>query len=258
MMSSRVALIMGVANQRSIAWSCTQAFLDKGWQVVLTYQNEAIQAKVETLISKSNLNNQIIGGFTCDVSSQVEQVPQRLSDMLQDRPLNSVVHSLAYAPNLKSTPLLNASLDDYTTAHEISAYSLISIAAAVQPILEHGDSSITALSYLGAVRAVPGYNVMGPAKASLEAIVRGLALEMGPATRVNAVSAGPIATVAAKGGLSNFSNMQQEMEARAPLGNVSAKQVASTVTFLATEGSGISGQTIYVDGGYSIVGGPAM
>jgi enoyl-[acyl-carrier protein] reductase I len=231
--------------------------MEKGWQVVLTYQNEAIQSKVESLISKTNGNNQILGGFTCDVSSQVEEMPQRLADILQERPLHSVIHSLAHAPNLKSTPLLRASLEDYTKAHEISAYSLISVATATQPLLDDGDSSITALSYLGAVRAIPGYNVMGPAKASLEAIVRGLALEMGPATRVNAVSAGPIATISAKGGISNFAKMQQEMKCRAPLGNVTADQVASTVSFLATEGTGITGQTIYVDGGYSITGGPA-
>jgi enoyl-[acyl-carrier protein] reductase I len=164
---------------------------------------------------------------------------------------------LAHAPNLKTTPLLQTSLEAYTEAHEISAYSLISIAQATQPLLDTSSSSITTLSYLGAVRAIPGYHVMGPAKASLEAIVRGLAVELAPTnTRVNAVSAGPIATLAAKGGIANFERMQEEMRLRAPLGTVTAEQVASTVTFLATQGTGITGQTIYVDGGYSIVGGP--
>eukprot|EP00980_Cylindrotheca_fusiformis_P011185 scaffold2563_cov124-Cylindrotheca_fusiformis.AAC.16 len=247
---------MGVSNHRSIAWSCTKALLVKDWDVILTYQNEAIQSKVEHLIAKSGHSNQIIGAFTCDVSSEMEELPQRLSDLLQNRQLNSVVHSLAHAPNLKSTPLLSVSLDDFTKAHEVSAYSLISVASATQSILKPEDSSITSLSYLGAVRAIPGYNVMGPAKASLEAIVRGLALEMGPTTRVNAVSAGPIATLSAKGGISNFSKMQQEMENRAPLGNVTVEDVASTVAFLATQGRGITGQTIYVDGGYSAIAGP--
>jgi enoyl-[acyl-carrier protein] reductase I len=120
------------------------------------------------------------------------------------------------------------------------------------------SSSITALSYLGAVRAIAGYNVMGPAKASLESIVRGLAVEMAPTnTRVNAVSAGPIATLSAKGGIAHFETIREEMRQRAPLGNVTAEQVASTVRFLASEdASGITGQTIYVDGGYSMVGGP--
>jgi enoyl-[acyl-carrier protein] reductase I len=263
--ATKVALIMGVSNQRSIAWSCTQSFLDRGWQVILSYQNPSIQAKVESMVFKNkNKSDQVLGGFACDVTctSQVEEeMPQRLADILQDRPLYSVVHSLAHAPNLKTTSLLKASIKDYSEAHEISAYSLISVARATQPIFESNDNigsnSITALSYLGAVRAIPGYNVMGPAKASLEAIVRGLAAEMAPSTRVNAVSAGPIATISAKGGIANFSNIQSYIKQKAPLGNVTAEQVASAIQFLACEGTGITGQTLYVDGGYSIVGGPS-
>lgn len=229
--SPRVALIMGVSNHRSIAWSCTQKFLNQGWQVILTFQNPAIQSKVESLLAKNNIdNNQVLGGFICDVASsqQVHEMPQRLADLLQDRSLESVVHSIANAPNLK-TPLLKTTKEDYSKAHEISAYSLISVARATQPLLFEG--SITALSYLGATRAIPGYHVMGPAKASLEAIVRGLALEMAPNTRVNAVSSGPIATISAKGGIANFANMQNYMKQKAPLGNVTADQVASAVHF---------------------------
>lgn len=263
MTSPKVALIMGVCNKRSIAWSCTQAFLDKGWDVILTYQNKTIQSKVEKYETTGN-EGQILGGFTCDVGTDdVLDMPQRLADILKERKVSSVLHSIAHAPDLKTTPLIGTSKESYLKAHEISAYSLISIARVTQPLLEtrNGTSNVTALSYLGATRAVPGYNIMGSAKASLEAIVRGLALEMASTSdkkiRVNAVSAGPIATISSKGGISNFSKMQQEMYDRAPLGNITPEQVASTVYFLATGGSsGITGQTLYVDGGYSIVAGP--
>jgi enoyl-[acyl-carrier protein] reductase I len=265
--SKKVALVMGVANQRSIAWSCVQSFVNDGWQVIVTYQNDKTKRRVQPLLDQQG--NNVLGGISCDVTEMNQNsdlFSQQLADLLEDRKLQSVVHSLAHAPNLKTTPLLQTSLEAYTEAHEISAHSLISIAQATQPFLldtsssgnsNSGSSSITTLSYLGAVRAIPGYHVMGPAKASLEAIVRGLAVELAPQnTRVNAVSAGPIATLAAKGGIAQFERMQEEMRLRAPLGQVTAEQVASTVTFLATQGTGITGQTIYVDGGYSIVGGP--
>jgi enoyl-[acyl-carrier protein] reductase I len=258
-MSNKVALVMGVANQRSIAWNCVQSFLNQpGWDVILTFQSDKMKSRVEPLINHPN----VLDGFVCDVTSRddMDDFSQRLTQVLgTQRKLQAVVHSLAHAPNLKTTPLLETSLESYTQAHAISAYSLISIAKATQPLLDTTTAnSITALSYLGAVRAVAGYNVMGPAKASLESIVRGLAVEMAPTnTRVNAVSAGPIATLSAKGGIAHFETIREEMRQRAPLGNVTAEQVASTVRFLASEeASGITGQTIYVDGGYSIVGGP--
>lgn len=229
---------------------------------MVTYQNDSIQSKVESLVTKETATreeNNILGGFICDVSSQSsveEHLPLQLADLLQDRPLDAVVHSLAHAPNLK-TPLLQTSMEYFAKAHEISSYSLISVARATQPFLCNTSSSITALSYLGAVRAIPGYHSMGPAKASLEAVVRGLAVEMAPTTRVNAVSAGPIATLSSKGGIANFGSMLEEVRQRAPLGTVTPEQVGSTVQFLASdEATGITGQTIYVDGGYSIVGGP--
>ena len=262
MTNQKVALIMGVANKRSIAWSCVQSFLDDRWNVILTYQNDKMKSRVESLVNHPN----VLGGFAFDVTSQQNNVDdyltQQVGRMLGDeQKLHAVVHSLAHAPNLK-TPLLETTLDSFTKAHEISAYSLISIAKATQPFLvQNNTSSITALSYLGAVRAIAGYNVMGPAKASLESIVRGLAMEMASSgnTRVNAVSAGPIPTLAAKGGIAHFERIQGEMKERAPLGNVTAEQVASTVKFLASlDASGITGQTIYVDGGYSTVAGPPV
>jgi enoyl-[acyl-carrier protein] reductase I len=257
MSSRKVALIMGVANNRSIAWSCVQSFLTKEWDVVLTYQDPKMASKMEKLMGQLP-NSNLLVARPCNVKTDLPYFfAQQLPDVLKDRPLNAIVHSIAHAPNLH-TPLLQTKLEDYLESHHISAYSLLEVARESQSLLSKTESSITALSYLGAVRAISNYHVMGPAKASLEAIVRGLALEMGSSgTRVNAVSAGPLPTLAAKGGIANFSQMRDEVANRAPLGNIAPEQVASTVSFLASEGTGITGQTIYVDGGYSIVGGPS-
>jgi enoyl-[acyl-carrier protein] reductase I len=259
MTSRKVALVMGVANNRSIAWSCVQSFLQKDWDVIFTYQDAKMASKMEKLMGQLPNNNFLVAR-PCNVKTDLpEFFAQQLPDVLKDRPLNAIVHSIAHAPNLH-TPLLQTKLEDYLESHHISAYSLLEVARESQSLLSKTESSsITALSYLGAVRAISNYHVMGPAKASLEAVVRGLALEMGSlGTRVNAVSAGPLPTLAAKGGIANFSQMRDNVANRAPLGNVTPEQVASTVSFLATEGTGITGQTIYVDGGYSIVGGPCI
>lgn len=282
--SNRVALIMGIANPRSVAWSCAEAFAHRGWKVVLTCQNEKLLSKAQPLL-KSHKN--IVAGFKCDVledlkipqehmvdSSQVAShassssyplstFGQKLAEVLQDEPLSAVIHSLAHAPNLKATPLLHTSQEDYSLAHHVSAYSLIEIARQTIPFMDEDfDSpsrSITALSYLGAVRSMKGYNVMGPAKASLESIIRGLAAEVAPTVRVNAVSAGPMSTLSARGGIADFDQLRQEVEQRAPLGSISADQVATAIHFLSSDdASGITGQTIYVDGGYSVVGGPPL
>jgi enoyl-[acyl-carrier protein] reductase I len=289
--TKKVALIMGVANQRSIALSCMESFLQKGdWDVILTVQNEKARIKVQKIIeqkkyeSSSNRSGKIIGVEICDVSDQMSTeyfFRESLQDTLHNnnndddddssnehRNLQAVIHSLAFAPDLKN-PLIETTRDAYLEAHEISAYSLIRIARESIPYLQHGNngienssstSSLTTLSYLGAGRAIPGYNVMGPAKASLESIVRGLALELGQhdhPIRVNAVRAGPIPTVSSKGGIAGFERMRQDVQIKAPLGNVTASQVAATVYHVAAEACGMTGQTIEVDGGYSIVAGPS-
>ena len=259
-MSKKIALVMGVANQRSIAWSCVHSFVNSGdWDVIFTYQNDKMKSRVEPLLQHPS----VLKGLAYDVNNLEGDFSEQLQNILGDsnKQISAVVHSIAHAKNLKTTPLLETALEDYLQAHEISAYSLISTIKAIQPLLSTtsvgAGSSITALSYLGATKAVPGYNVMGPAKASLESIVRGLAIELAP-HRINAISAGPIASLSAKGGIANFNLMKQEMTERAPLGNVTADQVANTIRFLASDdASGITGQTIFVDGGYSIVGGPA-
>jgi enoyl-[acyl-carrier protein] reductase I len=292
--AKKVALIMGVANQRSIALSCMESFLQKGdWDVILTVQNEKARIKVQKIIeqkkykcsSNRNGNGKILGVDICDVSDQMS-TEKFFRDSLQDtlhnnnnddddddssnerRNLQAVIHSLAFAPDLKNS-LIETTREAYLEAHEISAYSLIQVARESIPYLQHGNngienssstSSLTTLSYLGAGRAIPGYNVMGPAKASLESIVRGLALELGQhdhPIRVNAVRAGPIPTVSSKGGIAGFERMRQDVQIRAPLGNVTASQVAATVYHVAAEACGMTGQTIEVDGGYSIVAGPS-
>jgi enoyl-[acyl-carrier protein] reductase I len=281
----KAVLIMGIANQRSIAWSCMEAFLKKkDWLVIYTVQTNKANSKVQGMLEKNLLHSScdkrnILGGFSCDVtdpSSMERFFHQELPEMLLQNPsehhisLHAVVHSLAFASNLK-TPLLETTRESFLEAHEVSAYSLIQVARESLPLLlknETGDGnetlctkSITTLSYLGAARAIPGYNVMGPAKASLESVVRGLASELGSNScpiRVNAVRAGPLPTISSKGGIAGFDLMRKDVQAKAPLGNVSAAQVADSIYHVAAEAHGMTGQTIDIDGGYSVVAGPAL
>eukprot|EP00536_Pseudo-nitzschia_multiseries_P001558 jgi/Psemu1/181129/e_gw1.19.152.1 len=289
---------MGVANQRSIAMSCMDTFLQKGdWDVILTVQNERTRTKVQKLIENRRIGVQstngdhpndhgglgrILGEFVYDVTDPAstdlffnESLPETLNR--QELTLEAVIHSIAFAPELRK-PLLETSREAFRDAHEISAYSLIQVARESIPYLgripstnddevdnRKTNSSITTLSYLGADRAIPGYHTMGPAKASLESTVRGLALELGqhrtscgPLVRVNAVRAGPIPTLSSKGGIAGFDRMRRDVERRAPLGNVSASQVAATVYHVAAEADGMTGQTIEVDGGYSVMAGPSL
>jgi enoyl-[acyl-carrier protein] reductase I len=281
--SKKVALIMGIANQRSIAWSCLETFLQKDWLVIYTVQNDKIKSKVERILVEQNVHeryrsNCVLGGFSCDVTDSWsmerffrEALPETLQQQqhLPQVSLHAVIHSLAFASNLK-TPLIDTTRESFRQAHEISSYSLIEIARESLPYLQVPEcrdnndndifhSSITTLSYLGAVRAIPGYNVMGPAKASLEGIVRGLARELGSGNypvRVNAVRAGPLPTISSKGGIAGFDLMRQDVQLNAPLGNVTTRQVANSIYHVAAEAQGMTGQTIDVDGGYSIVAGP--
>jgi len=256
--SRKTALIMGVANKRSIAWACVQSFLEKDFDVIFTYQNERFQQSSQTLISSMSACNSTctLQALPCQVQTEIpllfqERLPKLLGNSTK---LHAIVHSIAFAPDLKNSTLLTTSRDTFQVAHDVSTFSFLETARESLPLM-HSESSLTALSYIGAVRAVPHYNVMGPAKASLESVVRGLALELGTHhhVRVNAVSAGPLLTLAARG-ITGISDIRNDVEQRAPLQrNVTAKEVADTISFLATEGTGITGQTIYVDGGYSIV-----
>jgi enoyl-[acyl-carrier protein] reductase I len=238
---------MGVANKRSIAWATVQSFLKDNFDCIITYQSERYQSTVEKLAQG---NDQIIGALPVNVQTKLPELfRSQLPDLLQNRRINAIVHSIACG-NLQGS-FLQASWEDFAQAQHISAYSLLETARCAIDNADNilatneGSPSLTTLSYLGAVRAVPNYHIMGPAKASLEAIVRGLAAEQ-DFLRVNAVSAGPIQTVSARS-IPGFSTLYQQTNRK----QVTAKQVGDTVHFLSTKGTGINGQTIYVDGGYS-------
>jgi enoyl-[acyl-carrier protein] reductase I len=286
----KAALVLGVANQKSIAWACVQSLLERDFDhVFFTYQNERFKKSVDGManqlfsLHQSIEEKKSLSHYACDVSNEdevkrlfEEQIPDYLNTS-KDRKitLDAVIHSIAYAPTdaMKSgteLSLLNTSREAYDISHQISAYSLVSVARHALPLLSSSSidnynvlyqerhPSITALTYLGSSRAVRNYNVMGPAKASLEAIVRGLALETSPPPhkiRVNAVSAGPVNTLAARG-IKDFNEMRKESEARSFLKrSVTSKEVGNTVAFLAgPSASGITGQVIFCDGGYMCAG----
>ncbi len=251
-MEGRTAIVFGVANKRSIAWGIAQKLQQAGARLVITYQNERLRLEAEDLIKA------LPGAeaFQCDVSNDAEI--ERLFGELKSRygKLHTLVHSIAFASadDLKGE-FLATSRDGFRIAHDVSVYSLIALARAAAPLMEDGGSIMT-LTYYGSTRVVPRYNVMGVAKAALECSVRYLAYDLGKKkVRVNAISAGPIKTLAARG-ISGFGDMLKAHEERAPLGrNVEVSEVADTALFLASDmGSGITGETIYVDCGYNIMG----
>jgi enoyl-[acyl-carrier protein] reductase I len=251
-MQGKNAVVFGVANKRSIAWAIAQRLNDAGAKLALTYQNERLKAEAHDLITS------LPGAkaFQCDVSSDAEiaafyaQIQQHFGQ------LDAIVHSVAYAPaeDMKGD-FLNTSREGFRIAHDVSVYSLIAVTRAAAPLMTNGGSVVT-LSYFGAEKVVPGYNVMGVAKAALEATVRYLANSLGPkAIRVNAISAGPIKTLAARG-VGDLSLMLKNHAEHAPLKrNVEPREVADTALFLASAlGTGITGETIHVDCGYNIMG----
>jgi enoyl-[acyl-carrier protein] reductase I len=251
-MEGKNAVIFGVANKRSIAWAIAQRLSDVGAKLALTYQNERMKAEAHDLITS------LPGAeaFQCDVTNDAEidaffaQMKQRFGQ------LDAVIHSVAYAPaeDMKGD-FLNTSREGFRMAHDVSVYSLIAVTRAAAPLMPNGGGVVT-LSYFGAEKVVPGYNVMGVAKAALEATVRYLAYSLGPKKiRVNAISAGPIKTLAARG-VGDFSVMMKNHAEHAPLKrNVEPKEVGDTALFLSSDlGSGITGETIYVDCGYNIMG----
>lgn len=251
-MQGKNAVVFGVANKRSIAWAIAQSLSAAGAKLAITYQNERLKAEAADLIS--SLPN--AEGFQCDLSSDSEI--DQLFAQLKERygRIDALAHCVAYAPaeDLKGD-FLNTSREGFRVAHDISVYTLIAVTKAAAPLMSDGGSIVT-LSYFGAEKVVPGYNVMGVAKASLEATVRYLANSVGPRKiRVNAISAGPIKTLAARG-VGDFSQMMKNHAEHAPLKrNVEVKEVGDTALFLCSErGSGITGETIYVDCGYNIMG----
>ncbi len=250
--SQKTAVIFGLANKRSIAWAIAQKLAQAGWQLAICYQNERLELEAKDLIGELPG----AAGFMCDVT-QDDQIA-RLFEALKEKygVLHGLVHSVGFAPpdELKN-PFLNTSREGFRIAHDISVYSLIAVARGAAPLMASGGAIVT-LTYYGSEKVVPNYNVMGVAKAALEATVRYLAYDLGPkAIRVNAISAGPIKTLAARG-IANFGDMLKTQIERAPLKrNVDAGEVGATAAFLLSDaGSGITGEIIFVDCGYNIMG----
>jgi enoyl-[acyl-carrier protein] reductase I len=251
-MEGRTAIVFGVANKRSIAWAIAQHLQQAGARLVITYQNQRLEQDAKELIAA------LPGAeaFMCDVSfdEQIEKLFAALR--LSHGKLHTLVHSIAFAPadELKGE-FLATTREGFRIAHDVSVYSLVALARAAAPLMENGGSILT-LTYYGSTKVVPHYNVMGVAKAALEASVRYLAYDLGPRRiRVNAISAGPVKTLAARG-ISGFGDMLKAHAERAPLKrNVDVNEVAGTAVFLASDaGAGITGEVIYVDCGYNIMG----
>ena len=251
-MQGRTAVVFGVANKRSIAWAIAQQLQQAGVRLAITYQNQRLEQEAKELITA------LPGAeaFMCDVSfdEQIEQLFAQLKSHYGK--LHTLVHSIAFAPadELKGE-FLGTTREGFRIAHDVSVYSLIALARAAAPLMEDGGSILT-LTYYGSTKVVPHYNVMGVAKAALEATVRYLAHDLGPRRiRVNAISAGPVKTLAARG-ISGFGDMLKSHAERAPLKrNVDVSEVAETAVFLASDaGAGITGEVIYVDCGYNIMG----
>lgn len=252
MLEGKKGIVFGIANKRSIAWAITQRVAQAGARLALTYQNERLGENVRELAA--TLDNPLL--LPCDVSddAQIEAVFQAVAQEFQQ--LDFLIHSVAFAPREDlENDFINTSREGYRIAHDVSVYSLIALARRAAPLME-GHGSIVTLTYLGSERVMPGYNIMGAAKAALESAVKYLAYELGPrGIRVNAISPGPIRTLAASG-VPGFMKMLKHVSQTAPLRkNTDPSEVADVALFLVSHLSrGITGEIIFVDGGYHIMG----
>ena len=247
-------LILGVANERSIAWGIAQAMHAHGARVGFTFLGEALERRVRPLAE--SLGSDLIE--PCDVgdSTQIEALVAAVEARWGG--LDVLVHSIAFASrDDMEGRFVNTSRAGFLTAMEISVYSLVELSRAFMPMLEASKGNIVTLTYYGSDKVIPGYNVMGVAKAGLESAVRYLAADLGPqGIRVNAISAGPIKTLAAAGGVKGFRLLLTMMEERAPLRrNITQEDVANSAVFLCSElGAGVSGEVLFVDAGYHVLG----
>ena len=253
LLEGKTGLVMGVANKRSIAWGIAQSLQGAGARLILTYQNERLGENVRKLAPA--LTDPIL--LECDVGSD-EQIDRLMSDIQEQvGALDFVVHALAFALREELTgTYANTSREGFRIALDVSAYSLVAVARRAAPLMKERDGSIITLTYLGSERVVSGYNVMGVAKAALEASVRYLANDLGPeGIRVNAISAGPIRTLASSA-VSGISGMVRLHAEKAPLRKpVETSEVGDAALFLASPLSrGVTGEVLFVDGGYNILG----
>lgn len=257
-MTGKRVLIVGVASKLSIAYGIAQAMRREGAELAFTYQNEKLRSRVEEFAQ--SLGSTLT--FPCDVASDQDIANVFTALATHWDGLDVIVHSVGYAPSheLEGNYVDVTTREGFRIAHEISSYSFGALAKAGKKMLEGRNGSLLTLTYQGSERVVPNYNVMGLAKASLEANVRYLASSLGPnGIRVNAISAGPIRTLAASG-IKNFRKMLSYNEAATPLRrNVTIEEVGNAAAFLCSDlASGISGEILYVDGGFNTVAMPAM
>lgn len=252
-LTGKSALIVGLASNRSIAYGIAKAFHEQGATLAFTYQGEKLRERVQTMAAE--FGSDLI--FPCDVASDLEinAVFENLNRHWNK--LDILIHSVAFAPadQIGGDYLEHANRDGFRIAHDISAYSLVALSQAALPLMKDTEGAILTLSYFGAEKAVPNYNVMGIAKASLEAAVRYLAASLGPrGLRINAISAGPIRTLAAAG-IKDFRKFQTVYAQTTPLRrNVTATEVGNTAAFLCSPlASGITGEVVHVDAGFHAV-----
>ena len=253
-LANKKILIVGLASNRSIAYGIAKACHEQGAELAFTYQNEKLQPRVKKMAAE--FNSEIV--LPCDVSSdqEINAVFDQLGQHWQQ--LDTIVHSVAFAPadQIQGDFIENITREGFHIAHDISAYSLAALAKAAKLLMQDTNGSILTMSYLGAEKAIPNYNVMGVAKAALEATVRYMANSLGPkGIRVNAISAGPIRTLAASG-IKDFRKILAKNAQITPLRqNVSTEQVGNAAAFLCSDlSSGITGEVIHVDAGYHAIG----
>src|SRR5882762_6336099 len=252
-LAGKIGVVFGVANKRSIAWAIAKAWATAGARLIFNYQGERLKENVEELVGEFGEKTPL---FSCDVSSDEEIATFFEKVRGETDRLDLMLHSLAFAPKeALEGDFLSTTREAFRTAHDISAYSLVALTRKAVPFMTNGGS-IVAMTYYGSKKVVPHYNVMGVAKASLEASTRYLAYDLGPKKiRVNCISAGPVNTLAARG-IAGFTEMLKHYEAHAPLKrNVLPDELGATGVFLASDGAAaITGQVLYVDCGYQIMG----
>jgi enoyl-[acyl-carrier protein] reductase I len=252
LLEGKTAIVLGVWNKWSIAYAISQAFVREGATLLLTYQNERAKPTVEELGKELGVTN----FYPCDVQQQSDINGLGASLKAQNQKIDVVVHCLAFANHEDlNQPFVNTSRDGFKLALDVSAYSLVAVAKALSPLMTDGGAIMT-LTYLGSTRVVTNYNVMGVAKAALEASMKYLASELGAQKiRVNAISAGPIKTISARG-IKDFSKVLDFVQKHAPLRrNTDIAEVGDTAVFLASNlGRGVTGNVIYVDSGFQIMG----
>ncbi len=253
LLDGKTGIVFGVANRRSIAWAIAQSLAGAGMRLCFTYQGERLKENVEELAG--TLTGSLV--YPCDVTRDEEISTVFAALGREIGALDALVHSVAYAPkeDLEGA-FVTTSREGFRVAHDVSAYSLVAVTRAALPLLEKsGQGSVIAMTYYGSEKVAGNYNVMGVAKASLEAVVRYLAADLGPkGVRVNAISAGAVNTLAARG-VRGFTSMLQHYAQKAPLRrNVELREVGDTALFLASPmSSGITGEVIFVDCGYNIL-----